>query len=149
MSRLPAFCKIILDTDSSITRWVCAGLNFNAECLGEYYTLGFFVGDKLIGGLVYHNIRPGRDLWWTIFTTDKRWCNRRVLKIIFALAFNYWQVKRISLLINTDNHDCIKLVEKLGFKREGLMRQYRDDGSDCYFYGILKSENIWKGKNNE
>ncbi len=149
MNKLRASCDIKFDTDGDITKWVCSNLNFEFTDIGEYRTLGFFVDHKLIGGLIYHNIRIGRDLWWTIYTTNKRWCNRRVLKRIFGLAFNFWQVERISLLVNTNNFECIKLVEKLGFKREGLLRKYRDDGSDCYFYGILKSENIWKGKNNE
>lgn len=77
------------------------------------------------------------------YTTDKRWCTRRVLKKIFGLAFNFLQVERISILVSTTNLPCIRLVERLGFKQEGLLRKYRDDGSSCFFYGILKSENKW------
>jgi len=46
-------------------------------------------------------------------------------------------------LVSTTNLPCIRLVERLGFKQEGLLRKYRDDGSSCFFYGILKSENKW------
>lgn len=147
MSKQAEFCRIILDTDDQITKWVCSGLNLNSEWIDEHYTLGFVVGNKLIGGLIYHNIRPQRDLWWTIYTTDKRWCTRRILRKIFGFAFNYWQVKRVSLLVNADNQDCLKLIEKLGFKREGLLRRFREDDTDCYFYGILKSENKWSKEN--
>jgi len=28
----------------------------------------------------------------------------------------------------------------LGFKIEGLLRRFREDGSDCYFLGLLKEE---------
>lgn len=146
MNAATASCKIVLDSGrGDITEWVCRGLGLNDWEIGEHRTLGFFVGGKLVGGLIYHNIRPFRDLWWTIYTTDKKWCSRRVLKIIFGLAFDYWKTERISLLVNTDNVSCINLVERLGFKREGLIRKFRDDGADCYFYGILKSENKWKG----
>lgn len=143
MKQPPEYCKIIYDTNGKITDWVCRCLNYPQDTLENYRTIGFLIGDRVIGGLIYHNVRPKRDLWWTIYTIDKRWCNRRALKLIFGLAFNHWQVERISLLVNTDNHECIKLVEGLGFKKEGLLRQYRDDGSDCYFYGMLKSENKW------
>ncbi len=146
MSKPQEFCEIKPDSNNYVAKWVCSQLNFELKDIGEYRTLGFFVNHKLVGGLIYHNIRVNRDLWLTIYTTDKRWCNRRVLKNIFGLAYDLWKVERISLLVNTDNFECIKLVEKLGFKREGLLRKYRDDGSDCYFYGMLKSENIWKGK---
>ena len=147
MSVVTESCKMAWEKQGEITKWVCQHLNFKNWDIGPHYTLGFFVGNKLIGGLIYHEIRPNRDLWWTIYTTDKRWCTKAVLKYIFEAAFNYWNVERISLLVNTDNYSCIKLVEGLGFKREGLIRRFRDDGSDCYFYGLLKSENKWKGKN--
>lgn len=140
------FCRVGFDTEDIISNWVCQNLNFSLEEIGDHFTLGFFVGDKLVGGLIYHNIRPNRDVWWTIYTTDKRWCNRRVLNLIFKLAFNYLNVERISLLVNIDNHECIRLVKRLGFRREGLIRHFRDDGADCYFYGLLKSENKWKEK---
>lgn len=149
MNAATVSCNVLPDRNDVITGWVCRNLGFDCRDMGEHRTLGFFAGGKLIGGLVYHNIRIGRDLWWTIYTTDKRWCNRRVLRKIFGLAFDYWQVERISLLIDTDNRKCLKLAKKLGFRREGLMRKFRDDGRDCYFYGLLKSENKWKGKNNE
>lgn len=149
MKQQPAFCKIVPDTTGRIADWVSAGLGFSKNWEDDFLTLGFELAGQLIGGLIYHNIRLGRDVWWTIYTTDKRWCSRRILKVIFALAFEVLKVKRISLLVNTDNFSCIKLVEKLGFVREGLLRGYRDDGADCYFYGMLQSENKWKGKTNE
>lgn len=130
--------------DNCLVDWICDGLKTDKNWLeGDYYTLGFKLGHKLLGGLIYHNIRPNRDLWMTIYTTDKRWCNRRVLKVIFSLAFNLWQVERISISVSVNNKSCRKLVEKLGFKQEGLSRKYMDDGSDCLFYGMLKSENEW------
>ena len=130
--------------DNKLTDLICSGLKTDKNWLeGEYYTIGFKSGNKLLGGLIYHNIRPKRDLWMTIYTTDKKWCNRRALKIIFGLAFNLWQVERISISVSINNKSCIKLVEKLGFKKEGLLRKYMDDGSDCLFYGMLKSENEW------
>lgn len=148
MNRPSESCKIIVDNSKAITDWICDSEGYGKDWLSPpYYTLGFVVGNKLIGGLIYHNIRPKRDLWWTIYTTDKRWCTRRVLKTIFDLAFNFWQVERISILVNLDNTPCLNLIKRLGFKQEGLLRQYRDDGSDCLIYGILKSENKWSKTN--
>ncbi|MBQ8676868.1 MAG: hypothetical protein IJ529_00165 [Alphaproteobacteria bacterium] len=146
MSEQPASCRIVLDRDKSVFRYVCDGLGFTDDWINACLTLGFVAGDKLIGGLIYHNMRPNHDLWWTIYTTDKRWCTKAVLKQIFGLAFNYYNVQCVRLLINTDNAPCLKLVERLGFKREGLLRCFREDAADCFVYSILKSENLWKGK---
>ncbi len=142
MKKPEEYCNIIYD--NSLADWICDGLKTDKSWLqGDYYTIGFKLGNKLLGGLIYHNIRPQRDLWMTIYTADKRWCCRRALRIIFGLAFNLWQVERISICVSAKNTSCIKLVEKLGFQREGLSRRYMDDGSDCLFFGMLKSENEW------
>ena len=146
MSKPAASCNMILDCNGQITSLVCQGLGFDEQWLGNHYTIGFVVSGKIIGGLIYHDIRAGQDLWWTIYTSDKRWCNRRILTAVFSLAFDYFKAKRINLLVNTDNIACINLVEKLGFVREGKLRHFRDDGADCYFYGMLTTENKWKGK---
>lgn len=148
MSKPKEYCEIIYDKTGKITDFVCCGLGEDKTWIDQTaHTIGFVVDNKLIGGLIYHNIRPHKDLWWTIYTTDKRWCTRRVLKKIFGLAFFYWQVERISVIVSSHNLKSIKLVERLGFKKEGILRKYRDDGSDCYFYGMLKEENKWSKKN--
>ena len=142
MKQPEEFCSVFYD--NNLVDWICNGLKIDKKWLdGTYYTIGLKSGNKLLGGLIYHNIRPQRDLWVTIYTADKKWCNRRVLKIIFSLAFNFWQVERISISVSANNVSCIRLVEKLGFIKEGVFRKYMDDGSDCVFYGMLKSENEW------
>ena len=147
MKQQAAFCDLVKDENNQITSWVCKNLHFKETLADAHFTIGIRLKEKLVGGLIYHNIRPGRDLWWTIYTNDKRWCSRRILQQIFHLAFNVFKVKRISLLVTTDNDECINLVQRLGFKKEGLLRSYRDDGKDAYFYGMLATENKWKGKN--
>ena len=142
----PEYCRCVFDADKSITQWICQGLKSDTSWLEDYLTIGIVCGSKLIGGVIYHNIKRGHSIWWTIYTIDKRWCTRRVLKALFEIAFKVLQAKKINLLVSTNNVTCVKLVEKLGFTREGMLRAYREDGSDCYFYGMLKTENKWKGK---
>ena len=131
------------DLDGSITKWVCDGLGEDTDWVGECETLGIYLGLDLIAGIVFNNTRPNIDTWLTIYSNNKRWCTRRVLKIIFGYVFKQLKCKRCSLLVSKDNEASIKLVEGLGFIREGLLRQYRENGADCYIYGMLKSECKW------
>ncbi len=147
MSKQPASCNIIYDRDGAIKSFVCQNLGISTDWVGqESMTLGFISENQLIGGLIYHNIRLGCDLWWSIYTTSPKWCNKGILCQIFGIAFKVFGVRRISLLVKADNQRCLNFIEKLGFKREGCLHQFNEDGTDSYIYGMLKSENKWKGK---
>ena len=141
------YCRIFGDTDGSVMKWVCDGLEYDTDWVGGNITMGISLGGKLIAGIIFNNLRPNVDVWLTIYSTDKRWCNRRVLGAIFSLAFDEMGCRRVSLFVSKDNEASIKLVEGLGFVREGLLRQYRDNGSDCFVYGMLKNECKWRKDN--
>ena len=147
MKSEPALCKIIADLDGSIAKWVCDGLEYDTDWVGANVTMGIVLDGKLIAGIIFNNIRPNIDVWLTIYATDKRWCNRRVLRCVFNLAFNQMGCRRVSLCVSKDNEVSKRLVEGLGFVYEGLLRQYRDNGDDCYLYGMLKNECKWRNNN--
>ena len=142
-----ALCRIIADLDGSIAKWVCDGLEYDTDWIGANVTMGIVLDGKLIAGIIFNNIRPNIDVWLTIYATDKRWCNRRVLRCVFNLAFNQMGCRRVSLCVSKDNEVSKRLVEGLGFVYEGLLRQYRDNGDDCYLYGMLKNECKWRNNN--
>lgn len=137
------YCRIFGDTDGSVAKWVCDGLNENTDWIGNNVTIGISLGGKLIAGIIINDIRPERDCWLTIYSTDKRWCIKRVLKCVFGLIFNKMKCKRCSIFISKDNEASLRLCKKLGFTCEGLLRQYADDGQDRFVLGMLKSECIW------
>lgn len=144
--------KIIPDITGAISHWVCKGLGYDTKWLGNNITFGFFINDELKGGLIFHDYRPDHDIWWTVYTTDKRWCNRRMLKQMFDFAFGKLNCRRINLLVSKSNLESLRFVQKLGFQKEGLLRAYRENGEDCYFLGMLKNECKWintKGEINE
>lgn len=144
-------CKIYADINGDIARWVCRGLGFDENWVGENLTFGFAVDQRMVGGLIFNQYRPDQDVWWTIFSCDKRWCTRSVLKQMFTEAFVHLNCRRINLLVSKKNKHSLNFVRRLGFKKEGVLRQFREDGEDCYILGMLKQECQWitKGKTNE
>lgn len=137
------YCNLILDQSGEVLKLVCSHTNWKIEEVGPNICLGFIMDDKLVGGIIYHNLRESTDVWLTIYASDKRWCSRKSLDHIFDIAFKIMKVRRVSLLVDADNIVCLKLVKGLGFIEEGLLRKYRDDGNDCYFFGMLKSDCKW------
>ncbi len=148
MNREAAFCKIISGRMPWLVEWVSRGLGEpNTDWAGtNYYTVAFYYYEKLVGGLVYHDLRPGCDVWWTIFTTDKKWCNRKTLSFVFHLAFDVFKCRRVSVGVSRNNLASLSLVKRLGFKFEGYLRGYRDNGEDVILFGMLENECLWKEK---
>lgn len=134
------------DLDGSVIAWVCKGLGDSPFEYGRNVTLGIYLKNKLIAGVIFNDIRPNRDVWLTIYSENKKWCNKRILRLIFDFIFDKIGAERASAFVSKDNEPSINLVEKLGFVREGLLRHYRDNGKDCVVYGMLKSECKWRSK---
>jgi RimJ/RimL family protein N-acetyltransferase len=58
----------------------------------------------------------------------------------FAYPFLQLNCRRITGLVRADNFVAQKFDEHLGFRREGLLREACDDGTDMILYGMLKNE---------
>lgn len=67
------------------------------------------------------------------------------LRAIIPFGFNELDMHRIQASVFLENQASIKLLEKFGFRREGLLRQYtyikhRDAWEDCLVMALLKTE---------
>ena len=143
MSLETGFYKIMPDCGGIIKKWICDGLGENTDWVGDSYTFGISYKDKMVAGLIFNNYRANLDLWMTIYSTSPKWCSKSVLKYIFTTCFVTLNCKRANVFVSKDNHKSLSLCERLGFKKEGLLRQYRENGDDCYIMGMLKQECMW------
>ncbi|NMA60422.1 MAG: GNAT family N-acetyltransferase [Firmicutes bacterium] len=67
------------------------------------------------------------------------------LRAIIPFGFKEIEMHRIQASVFPDNAASIKLLEKLGFQKEGLLREYtyvkhRDVWEDCLVLALLKTE---------
>ena len=65
------------------------------------------------------------------------------LEAVVNYGFHHFQLERIEALIEPVNLPSQKLVEKKGFKREGLLRHYEftcGKFDDLYMYSIIKGD---------
>jgi len=131
------------DFDGSIQKWICDGLGENTDWIGDSYTFGICYGGRMVGGIIMNDYRKDLDVWLTIYSVSPRWCSKSVLKYIFKTCFETLNCKRVNVFISKDNSKSLSLCERLGFVKEGLLRQYRENGQDCYILGMLKRECRW------
>ncbi|RDW15512.1 GNAT family N-acetyltransferase [Oceanobacillus chungangensis] len=65
------------------------------------------------------------------------------LHAVISYGFECFNLQRIEALIEPPNIPSLKLVEKQGFIREGLLRNYEFTGGkfdDLYMYSLLKQD---------
>lgn len=64
---------------------------------------------------------------------------RRFINFVSQYVFEYLKLTRLECRIFSDNKKSIDIVERLGFVREGRLRQVWDK-RDMYVYSILPGE---------
>lgn len=101
----------------------------------------------VLGTCGFHNFKPeharveigyelGRDYWHQGFMTE-------ALTAILHYGFNSSKYNRIEAFVNVGNSKSTGTLEKMGFKLDGILRQYefaRGNFVDQYCYSLLKTE---------
>lgn len=90
---------------------------------------------KNIGAVILNDYYPKRNIELTMHTQG----NPSVRDIRDIARYCFIRVKRITAKTSINNARAIRTLEMLGFKREGVMREWFDD-SDAIVFGLLKSE---------
>jgi len=101
----------------------------------------------VIGSCGFHNIASHHFRTEIGFELSKEQWGRGIaaeaVEAIIAYGFQHMNFQRIEALIEPPNRSSQKLVEKLGFIREGLLRNYeftRGKFDDLYMYSLLKQD---------
>lgn len=105
------------------------------------------VGDEVVGTVAVPQV------WWSMETAeiayhlDEAWIGRGVgaaaVRALVDLLFTRGGLRRLTATVSVDNPRSIRLLERLGFQREGTMREaYRIEGRlvDQHVYGLLRHE---------
>jgi hypothetical protein len=84
------------------------------------------------------------ELFIDHYSTTPYFLNRKLIKDFFDFCFSL--KPKCSCLIAEDNIKSRKLVERLGFKQEGINRKSFDGIKNTISYGLLKEEfiNKWR-----
>lgn len=116
---------------------------------GKGMELGIWLADKLVGCIGLHGLsKPNRRAslgYWLSKNCQKKGIMTRSVKAFIDYSFKTLNLNRIGLEASTKNISSCAVAERLGFVKEGIVRQFEFvDGRflDCQVYSILKSE--WK-----
>ncbi|MCM3153987.1 GNAT family protein [Priestia megaterium] len=103
--------------------------------------------EKLIGTIGFQEWSPGHkkaNVSYALFPEywNKGYATEAVHEAI-SYGFNELQYNRIGAIVFTQNSGSIALLSKLGFKKEGTLREYLLQNGipfDTYVYSLLREE---------
>lgn len=125
--------------DEIYPQWAARELEVEREYFGNCTTIAVW-GNSRIHAVVVYSSFNGVNCEATVASTSKWWVRKEVINVLMKYPFDQLGCQRITLLIRETNAPVIRLAEKLGFQREGCVREFYPDRSNCLVYGLLKSE---------
>ena len=97
---------------------------------------------KIVYGGAFNEHR-GRDIQYHAACTDPKVLTKGRIELLFWYGFMVFNTARISCVVAKSNKRSQKVVEGLGWKREGLIREFYAADDDAILYGMLRNECKW------
>jgi RimJ/RimL family protein N-acetyltransferase len=111
-----------------------------AICLGD---IGEHIGNVGLGNIDYIHRHAMVNIFIMCHEYRGKGIGTQAMDLILQFAFNRLNLNKVFLRTSSRFEGAIQLYEKLGFVREGVMRQhYYTDGAweDKIIYSLLRSE---------
>lgn len=134
--------KTLIFNVPAVNDWVSSKIYGRDRFPPDAPSIGLLENGRIIGGVVY-TMYTGNGIMMNVAGGYKGWINRAFLRAAFAYPFKQLGCTRVSGLVRVDNFAAQQFDERLGFKREGLVRRGDDDGTDLIMYGMLREECKW------
>jgi RimJ/RimL family protein N-acetyltransferase len=87
--------------------------------------------------------QTGEIGYWTAPWARGRGVMTRAVRLLATWAFGEFELRRIELVIAVENVGSNRVAERVGFTREGVLRQYRENKGvwrDHYMWSLLRHE---------
>lgn len=134
------FCQHLI-TEEEHRNWFDSSMNNALRKLFIYEA-----GDSKLGFVQFQQRAAGSSVleWGFYISPDaEKGTGSRMASIALAQAFNDLDATKVYGEVLSFNMPSIKLHERLGFRREGILRQQHllnETYYDIYCYGLLRSE---------
>lgn len=133
---------------SSTQNFILGGLEQAAQNQG--FQAGIWFQERLAGVIGYHRIdwvnRSVALGYWIGAQYEGKGLVTEASRILVDYAFRELGLNRVEIRCATDNHRSRAIPERLGFRREGILRQVQHVSGRCLdhaVYGLLARE--WAG----
>jgi RimJ/RimL family protein N-acetyltransferase len=134
--------QIVTEPVEYLAQWAADRIR-GVEHFDNPAAIGVCRGDQLAAVAVYTDIKRwkgGGDCQISFAADTPKWATRETIGLFLGTPFQALGVSRITALVKKGHKRSRKLIEGVGFKREGAVRRADPDGSTLIIYGLLKEE---------
>lgn len=136
--------RYIYGEDDRIHKWVAQRTGAGSYGNGVHVrAIGHEIDGELVAGVVYDSYTGPNIVMHVAGEPRRRWLTEEFLFRVFAFPFIQLGCTHVSAFPDANNVAACRLDEKVGFFKEGVMRQAAKDGGDVVMYGMLKDECRW------
>jgi RimJ/RimL family protein N-acetyltransferase len=137
---------MVYDRQEYIKSWVSS--HIGGIDLGLGAGIGIAKNGEIVAAVYYNNFRvsPKKQpisIEANVVVIDRTAINRHNLREFFEYPFIRLGVKRVGATVAKRNKIARRLLQRLGFKYEGVARKAWHFGEDCAVYSLLKPECKW------
>ena len=136
--------KVLFGHTPAVAAWVRERVPHVADW-GPCEALGVIEGDRLVAGVVYNEFREANIEMSVAALPGARWLSRAALFAFFHYPFGTLGCGRVTSTIRSGGEakSVRKFCQHVGFKYEGVVREFYRDGRDAVIFGMLRRECRW------
>ena len=131
--------ELLFGQDEAVAEWASARLG--TSIVRPYVAIGVWDGSKLRAAMVFNDF-TGANIEITV-ASDPAGSTRAAVRQAFAYPFRQAGCRRLTMRTRADHAVMLDIAGRLGFRREGVLREFYDDGCDAVVFGLLRSECRW------
>jgi ribosomal-protein-alanine N-acetyltransferase len=107
--------------------------------------LGVCLDGQLVGGVAFRQVwisPPTMEIGWVLHPAiaGKGVAREAIQALLHWLFEHFPDMGRAESRVRLADHSGIRLLEKLGFVREGVLRSGAGESGDAVLYGLLRKE---------
>lgn len=136
------FGDVLFGADQMVAELVASRIKDMKAPFVNYVALGVVRNHQIAGGIVYHD-NIGHDIMASAAFSTLRWWNPETVRTLFTYPFITNGCVRVSIKTGRENSRARNMIERLGFKLEGVHPLAIDGQSDAVSYGMLRDDCVW------
>lgn len=135
---------LLFEADDFVGQWVVERIPHlpSVADLGPFKAIGVVNGGAMLAGVIYHNYLPAHASCEVTFAADTpRWATRGIIRALLSVPFQQYDCRRLGAITphKGEAMEC-RILQRLGFVREGTARQFFSETSHAAIFGLLRDD---------